>query len=206
MAAWTKPQQLSTVSWHESFLCNRFQSTHQGRGCFIHRCALNSRMSAHAMLLIRSPYSFCRNKFVKIKPKYSNSVFLCCQWCLVAFTRKLLVSKWEPFWEALPLQVVSPTRFASRMCDLWLWVCLLKKEAARGEAHNDGYVKRLRGRRTFQLCELWCWFHRAGAGTPPDLPDTKRCSWRSLNKLWQCRVAMQFSETHGEKKKLNICT
>lgn len=91
------------------------------------------------------------------------------------------------------------------MYNLWLWACLLKKKLPEAKSITMGMSNNVwRGRRTCQLRALRCWFHRAGAGMPPDLPDTRRCSWRRLNKtlsLSGCAVAVQHSQAHNEKKK-----
>lgn len=71
------------------------------------------------------------------------------------------------------------------MYNLWLWACLLKKKLPEAKPITMGMSNNVwRGRRTCQLRALRCWFHRAGAGMSPDLPDTRRCSWRRLNKTF----------------------
>lgn len=79
--------------------------------------------------------------------------------------------------------------YVSRMYNLWLWAWLLKncketKPLTMAPMSDNVW----RGRRTCQLRALRWWFHRAGAGTPPDLRDRRRCSWRRLQSAFIPRI------------------
>lgn len=91
-------------------------------------------------------------------------------------------------------QVILPARFVRRMYNQWLWACLLKKKLPEAKPITMGMSNNFwRGRRTCQLRALLrCWFHRAGAGMSPDLPDTRRCCWRRQNKTFSLSLSAQW--------------